>query len=589
MISLTKSGCLKQNLRICCSPVISRKCYCGFSKDPNLVCLLKSCKQVSEISQVHGFMIKSGLDQDPFTLSKLLAISIQDIEYAASIFRRIQNPNLFMFNTMLRCYSVSDYPKQAFVVFNNLRAQGTVFDQFSFVTALKACAREFSFGTGQGIHAIIIRSGHGLFINVKNILLHLYCVCGRIVNAHKLFDEFPHNNDTVSWNTLMGGYVQISRPIQTVELFKQMLSSGSKASTTTVLTVFSAAGNLGNFFVGESLHGYCIRIGYSSDLYVVTALINMYAETGHIDLGRKIFDAVAVKDIVLWNCLIDKYAKSGLVEEALVLLRLMKHKALKPNSSTLVGLLSACATSGTISVGRCMDNFIEEEGLMLDVVLGTALIDMYAKCGFLEKAIDIFERMECKDVKSWTTMISAFGVHGQARNAIRIFYRMEQEGCKPNEITFLVVLSACSHGGLVTEGMRCFEIMVCKYDFSPNIEHYGCIIDLLGRAGLLEDAHKFIKSLPIKSDATAWRALLSACRIFGYVSLSAIVQKELLELKDEHPTNSILISSTYAIAGRVPDHIRVQEKEELKIRSVGMEEKTTKEAGRSAIEMDSCR
>ncbi|KAF3431440.1 hypothetical protein FNV43_RR26171 [Rhamnella rubrinervis] len=560
----------------------------------DFISLLKSCKHISEVTQVHGFMVKSGHDHDPFTLSKLLASSIQEIEYAASIFDHIQNPNLFMFNTMLRGYSASDVPVQAFVVFNNSRAQGIMLDQFSFIATLKACAPQSDIRTGQVIHGIALRSGHRLFINVKNTLLHLYCICGRIGDAHKLFDEFPQENDLVSWNTLMGGYLYASQPFVVADFFRQICSSGLKASVTTVLNILSAAGDFGNYLGGESLHGFCIKFGFSSDLHVVTALIDMYAKTGHIDIAHRVFNEVTRKDVVLWNCLIDKYAKIGLVEEAVALLRLVKVEGLKPNSSTLAGLLSACAASGAVSVGRCINDYIEEEELVLDVVLGTALVDMYAKCGLLEKAIDIFERLVCKDVKSWTAMISGFGVHGQAENAIRLFCKMEEKGYRPNEVTFLAVLSACSHGGLVTEGMRYFDMMVSKYGLLPQIEHYGCIIDLLGRAGLLEEAHKLIKSLPIKDDATAWRALLSACRVFGYVALGERAKRVLIELNDEHPTNSMLISSTYAIAGRLPDLSMLQEMEEekvmkeVKFRSVRYKGKIMKEAGSSVIEMDSC-
>ncbi|OAY50083.2 hypothetical protein MANES_05G100116v8 [Manihot esculenta] len=171
----------------------------------------------------------------------------------------------------------------------------------------------------------------------------------------------------------------------------------------------------------------------------------------------------------------------------MALLQIMKLEGVKPNSSTLAGLLAACAAAGS-----CLNDYVEEEGLELDVVLGTALVDMFAKCGFLDKAIQIFENMEIKDVKSWTSMILGYGVHGQARNVVDLFYRMEEEGFRPNAVTFLGVLSACSHGGLVMEAMKCFEGMVQVYGFLPKIKHYGCMFDLLGRAGLLEEAHDFI-------------------------------------------------------------------------------------------------
>lgn len=453
-----------------------------------------------------------------------------------------------------------------------------ILDQFSFIPTLKACARELAYETGQGIHGVVVRSGHGLFTNVKNALLHFYCVCGRIGDAHQLFDEIPPKIDLVSWNTLLGGYLQVPQPTMVTCLFGEMCRKGLKFSTTTISSVLCAVGDLGNILGGVSLHGHCIKVGLCSDLNVATALIDMYANAGFIDLGHKIFYQVPKKDVVLWNCLIDGYARSGLLQESLSLLQLMKREQVKPNSSSLVGLLSACAAAGASSVGLCISNYVEEEQIALDAVLGTALVDMYCKCGFLEKAIDVFERMEIKDVKSWTAMISGYGVHGQAKNAIMIFHRMEVEGYRPNEVTFLAVLNACSHGGMVVEGISFLEKMVREYGFSPKVEHYGCMIDLLGRAGLLEEAHNLIKSLPIEGDATGWRALLAACRVYGNVDLGECVKRVLLEIFDEHPTDSILLSSTYAIAGRLPDYTRMQEIKE---------EKMMKEAGCSVIEMDS--
>ncbi|XP_021299857.1 pentatricopeptide repeat-containing protein At1g26900, mitochondrial [Herrania umbratica] len=559
-----------------------------------IIPVLRSCKQTSEISQIHGYVIRTGLDHDPFILSKLLvASSLLDVEYAASIFKQIHNPNLFMYNSILRGYSISDDPNQAFSVFNNLRAKdGILLDQFSFITTLKACSREFAIFNGQTIHGLALRSGHVFFINVKNTLLHFYSACRRIFYAHKLFDESPEVNDVVSWNSLMGGYLHVSKPDVVLALFREMCCSCLTASVTTFLTVLSAVGEAGDSLGGQSLHGHCLKVGFCFDSNLVSALIDMYAKTGNVSSGRRVFDEVVVKDVVLWNCMISKYAENCLLEESLALLRLMKVKQVKPNSATLVGLLSACAASGATSLGESIGSYVEEEGLPLDAVIGTALVDMYAKCGVLDKAIDIFERMESKDVKSWTAMIAGYGVHGWALDAIRVFYRMEEAGCRPNEVSFLAVLSACSHGGLVMEGMKCFERMGQEYGIMPKIEHYGSIIDLFGRAGLLEEAHNFIKRLPIKSDATAWRALLSACRVYGNVELGECVKSILVAFDNEqHPTDSILLSSTYAIAGRLPDQTRMQvlEKDMFKragIRPAGKEDKIMKQAGYSTIEMD---
>ncbi|KAK6131360.1 hypothetical protein DH2020_034901 [Rehmannia glutinosa] len=461
----------------------------------DLISLLQSCEQASQTAQIHGLMLKTGLDQVPFPLSKLLAqVSMQDIPYAASIFKHIESPNLYMFNTMLRGHSVNDDPRKGLILFNYMRAenhsQHFLLDQFTFVSVLKSCSRLLEVWAGLCVHTVVLKSGFDVFLNVKNALLHFYCVCGRIEDAHQLFDELGELRDLVS-------------------------------------------------------------------------------------------TCVLPQDVVLWNCLIDGYAKSGLLEEALELLRLMKHYCIKPNSSTLACLLSACSASGSLAIGQYVHSYIEEQHLVLDVILGTSIVDMYAKSGLLEKAIDVFDRMECKDVMSWTAMISAYGVHGQASRAITLFHKMEEEGFSPNEVTFLAVLNSCSHGGLVAEGMGCFRRMVEVYKLMPKIEHYGCLVDLLGRAGLLDEAYELIKGLPVERDATGWRALLGACRVYGNVDLAERVKRELEQINEEHPADSLALTSTYAVAGIIPDYSCVLER---KMKEMDHDQSVKKEAGCSTIE-----
>ncbi|XP_010066922.2 pentatricopeptide repeat-containing protein At1g26900, mitochondrial [Eucalyptus grandis] len=546
-----------------------------FGSDHSLVSLLKSCNTLSEISQIHGYMVKTGLDRDRFSLSKLLASSVAHTGYAASIFNSSQSPNLFMFDTIIRGYSIGDDPQRALAMFNDLRTQGILLDRFSFVTTLKACSRVEALGFGRGVHGIVLRSGHGSFVEVKNSLLQFYGVCSRIGDARQLFDEFPQENDLVSWNTLMGGYITAFKPSLAIELFRRMIWSGLRGSATTMLNVLNASSDVGNLPGVETIHGHCIKTGFSLKLNVATALIDTYAKVGNIHAGRKIFNEMDQKDAAVWNCLIQRYARYGLVEESVELLNLMKLENVVPNSSTLAGLFSACDASTASSIGKYICESIDEEELCADAVIGTALVDMYAKCGLLEKAAGIFNRMRDKDVKSWTAIISALGNHGQAAESLRLFHQMEKEGHKPNEVTFLAVLSACSHGGLVMEAMNCFQKMVWEYGFSPKIEHYGCIVDVLGRAGMLKEAHDLIKNLPVKADATAWRALLGACRVYGNVELGEDVKRTLSETYRQHPADAILLSSTYAAAGRLPT---IATTEELK----GQEE-TVKEAGRSHI------
>ncbi|KAF5189854.1 Pentatricopeptide repeat-containing protein [Thalictrum thalictroides] len=551
-----------------------QRAYSSLSEHEKLISLLNSCTQTSEITLVHGHMIKTGLDILPFPLSKLLASAIVDINYAAKIYKEINNPNLFMFNTLLRGYSISGKPKEAFLVFNTLRAKGIFLDEFSFICTLKACARDMAVDTGLAIHGVVFQSGFEFFLNVRNTLLHFYSVCRKIGDAHQLFDMFPQKRDLVSWNTLMGGYLKISQPVAVLDLFKQMRTFGLDLSITTILTVLSACGDLRNFWEGEALHSYCIKRGFCSEMNLVTAIIAMYAKSGFMGSARKIFDGVSQKDVVLWNCIIEGYLENGLLEESICLLRQMKWEGMKPNSATLAGLLRTCAESGALAIGESIHGFIEEELLVVDEVLGTALLDMYSKCGFVGKAVDVFEQMQSKDVRAWTAMITGYGINGQGMDAIRLFEKMEAVGVMPNEITFLALLNACSHCGLVTEGKYCFERMIRVYDFLPAIQHYGCMIDLLGRAGLLEDGYELIKSLPIERDTRAWRALLAACRVHGDAELGEIAKRTLEQLNDEHPTDTILLLNSYAIHGRWDDIAKMTGKQPMR-----------KERGWSSIEM----
>lgn len=434
-------------------------------------------------------------------------------------------------------------------------SQDFVFDQFTFVSVLKCCSHLLELRAGLGVHTVALKSGSGTLLNVMNALLHFYCVCGRTEDARQLFDEMGLMKDLVSWNTLMGGYLYVEEYSLVLDLFKLLWRDSFGASVTTILNVVSAAGQLLNVLLGESIHGFCFKVGFLSNLNVVAALISMNGKHSRMHSARQIFDEIYVKrDVVLWNCLIDGYARSHLLEEAMEVLRLMKDYRVQPNSSTVVGLLSACSASGALGIGEYVRGIVEKEQLQLDAVLGTAIVDMYAKSGLLEMAANVFERMENKDVKSWTAMISGCGVHGQADQSVALFRRMEEEGVVPNDVTFLTVVHACSHGGLVREGLSCFRKMVEVYKLKPRIEHYGCMIDLLGRAGLLEEAYELIKALPVERDATAWRALLGACRVYGHVELAERVKEELGEMDENHAADSLSLAGAYVAAGMVADH-----------------------------------
>ncbi|PKU61238.1 pentatricopeptide repeat-containing protein At1g26900, mitochondrial [Dendrobium catenatum] len=542
--------------------------------------LLRSCTAVSDLHRIHAAMIKTGIDLLPFPAAKLLAsAALLDFDHAFSLFRLLPSPTLFSFNSILRAHSLAPDPnlQETLSIFNSIRARALSLDQFSFITALKVCSRILAIATGEQLHCLVAKAGFDYFLNLRNMLLHFYCVCGRVADAQQLFDQLPHIKDAVSFSTLMGGYLRISQPGKVVAFLRDMFYCSMELSPAIIVTAFSAF--IDGNYSGEPLHGYCVKSGLSTEPNVSTAVATMYTKDGMMELARKVFDEMTNRDVVIYNCIMDGYAKEGSLDDCLVLLQKMKGDGVNSNAATLLGPLAACASSGALSIGRHIHGYAKEEKLEIQASLGTALVDMYVKNGCLEEAILVFNQMQDRDVKAWTAMIMGFAVHGRSEEALRLFDEMEESGVRPNEVTLLAVLSACSHGGLLGLGKDYFKRVVLEYRLCPGIKHYGCIIDLLGRAGFLQEAYELVKSLPYGGDAMAWRALLAASRVHGEIRIGKLARETLAAMGEEHPTDSILLSSSYAYAGRWEEARKVMDLE-----LVG-EETMSKVAGCSSIEM----
>ncbi|KAF8679210.1 hypothetical protein HU200_045980 [Digitaria exilis] len=423
---------------------------------------------------------------------------------------------------------------------------------------------------GEQLHALVLRYGFLDVVSLRNVLCHFYCNCGSMVDARKVFEEMTER-DAISWNTLIGGYARAEDVHRAVEMFTAMRWSEMDVNVTAVITL------IGCGWRGDSVHGFCVKAGLSSDVKVAAAMVRMYVREGNVECSSKVFHETARRDLVLCNCMVDGYAKAGRIQDAMDLIDRMRQSGMRPSSGTLVGVLSACGSSGELPAGRRIHELAEEAGLELDTTLGTALMDMYFKCGCPDEATAVFDAMRDKDVKAWTAMIMGFGVNGQPGAAISLFCRMEEEGVAPNEVTFLALLSTCSHGGLVQEGKEFFQRMVRHHGLSPSLEHYGCVIDLLGRAGRLDEAYELIRSTASWGDAMGWRTLLAACRVHGNVKLGRIVQAQLDAMGHYHPSDVIQLSNTFASEGRWEEIARLRDLEEQKV-SV-----ENKEAGCSSI------
>lgn len=346
-------------------------------------------------------------------------------------------------------------------------------------------------------------------------------------------------------------------------LFKRLVNRGYPCPNTfTIAFVLKACSNISAFEEGQQVHTRLLRSGFGSSLFVQTALVNFYAKCEMIGLAKMVFDEIPERNLVAWSTMISGYAKVGLVNEALDLFREMQKMGVEPDKVTLVSVISACAILGSLDIGRWVHAYMEKQMIDTDLELSTALVNMYAKCGCIERANKVFHEMPVKDTKAWSTMIVGFAINGLSDDALEAFARMEKAKVRPNHVTFVGVLSACAHGGLVSEGWRFWSRML-EYGIQPFMEHYSCMVDLLCRASFVDEACNLVEELSIPPNPVIWRTLLVGCKKNRMLGRGEIVAEQLLELEPLNADNYILLSNLYASVSQWEkmSHVRKKMKE----------------------------
>ncbi|XP_010252400.1 PREDICTED: pentatricopeptide repeat-containing protein At1g31430 [Nelumbo nucifera] len=567
---------------------------------------LQNCKSMKELKQIQSQIFRVGLHQNRDALNKLMVFCTDpnsgNLRYAERIFSYIQEPCLFIFNLMIKTFAKKGNFRKVLLLFNRLREDDLSPDNFTYPFVLKAigCLRAVS--EGRNIHGFIVKTGFEFDSYVRNSLMDMYAEMGDMETLRRLFEEMSQR-DAISWNVLISGYVKSGRFDDALSVFQQMKQqSFVRPDEATVVSTLSACVALGNVELGKEIHLYIDRelefttvirnalldmyskCGYLSlarqifdempDKNVIswTSMVSGYVNCGQLDEARELFDRTPVRDVILWTAMINGYVQYNQFDKALTLFREMQMKRVKPDKFTLVALLTGCAQLGALEQGKWIHGYIDENMVTIDAIVGTALIDMYAKCGCIEKSIEIFKRIEEKDRASWTAIICGLAMNGQTTKALELFSEMKLVGVKPDDITFIGVLSACSHGGLVEEGRRHFDSMRKLYQIEPKLEHYGCFIDLLGRAGLLNEAEEFIEKIPsdnIGIVVPLWGALLGACRIHGNVEMGERVARHLDGIESNNSGVHTLLANIYAAADRWEDVTKVRKKmKELGIKKV---------------------
>ncbi|XP_050214845.1 pentatricopeptide repeat-containing protein At2g03880, mitochondrial [Mercurialis annua] len=418
-------------------------------------------------------------------------------------------------------------------------------DSFSYCDLIKCCLAKNAIEQGKQVHKHLFSNGHRPNVFILNSLLNMYVKFNLLDDAREVFDKMPERN-VVSWTTMVSAYANAKLNIQALEFLILMFREGVRPNMYTFSSVLRACDGLVN--LGQ-VHGVIVKSGLDSDVYVRSALIDSYSKWGECESALRVFDEMVTGDLIVWNSIIAGFAQNNDGDEALYLFKRMTRDGFRANQATLTSVLRACTGLALLELGRQLHVHVFKHDR--DLILNNALLDMYCKCGSLEDANHVFSRMMTeKDVISWSTMIAGLAQNGYSSEALKLFESMKLSGTKPNYITIVGVLFACSHAGLLEAGWYYFRSMKNLYGIEPVREHYGCMIDLLGRAGKLDDAVGLINEMECEPDAVTWRTLLGACRVHKDVDLAIHAAKQILRLDPKDAGAYILMSNIYANAQR---------------------------------------
>lgn len=556
----------------------------GKSPDRNVFpSLLKTCARLSDLrlgEAVHGCVIRLGLDSDLFTGNALMSMYAKmDSLDAWNVLDGGSEPKRFFGfdKDLIKTETPFGLIQDSDQMFEAFGKEGDISNK-NLRNELACSSGGTGVSYGTEIRSAIVDQKAIVKDVVKN---QLECngeetIKGRRKNGalladsvRKVFELMPIR-DVVSWNTVIGGYVQNRMYGEALMTVREMGKANLKPDSYTLSSVLPISAQYVDVMKGKEIHGYAIRHGFDRDVFIGSSLIDMYANCTRLEDSYTVFRLSPQKDSVSWNAMIAVCVQNGSFDNGLKLFREMLMADVEPVPVSFSSIMPACAHLTTLCLGKQLHGYIIRRGFHDNIYVASSLMDMYAKCGNIRIASWIFDNMEFRDTISWTAMIMAYASHGHANDAISLFTKMEIDGIKPNSGSFLAVLTACNHGGLVDEAWRYFKIMTQSYGISPGLEHYAAVSDVLGRTGRLNEAYKFISNMHIEPTGTVWSVLLSACRVHRNVELAEKVAKQILNIDPHHVTCYVLLSNVYIAARRWIDAAKLR----VTMRKKGLKKKT---------------
>ncbi|MCO5559087.1 hypothetical protein L7F22_012679 [Adiantum nelumboides] len=527
---------------------------------PNAVtyaCILKACGVLGALDkgkQIHDEVLKQGLLEHDVVLSTALVdmyVKCGAVLQAESVLNKLPSRNVISWNALITGYAQKGQGQQALECLKQMRFEGILPDAVTYICVLKACAAIGAIDKGKQIHDEILKQGlleHDTVVG--NALVDMYAKCGALSQAQSVLEKLPLR-DVVSWNALITGYAQKGQGQQAVDCFEQMQCEGIQPDNVTYVSILKACAVIGAADKGKKIHDEIWKQGLLKHNVVVgTALVDMYARCGALPKARSVLQKLPTRDVVCWSALIGGYAKEGESQRALECFKQMQSEGIRPNAVTYVCILNACAVVGALDEGKKIHDEVLEDGLLEhNILLGNALVDMYAKCGALAQARSVLEKLPSRNVVSWSTLIAGYAQKGQGQQALECFEQMQHENILPDLATIHCLLNLCSHLGLVEKGQELFDNMEAVYGLKPDVECFTCIVDLLGRAGHLVRAVELIQGMPFSANSSIWHCLLGACLKWVDVNIGTWAFQQAVVLDKCDGVAYVLMVNIFAAAG----------------------------------------
>jgi pentatricopeptide repeat protein len=524
-----------------------------------LVYISQICKRKRDLvsaTQLLEYVHNNGLGFNATIGNHLVPMLVEcgNIASAQKVFDELIHKNVHSWTVLISGYIRFGYIQRALCLYVNMIESGVYPSSYTLVALLKACT---NLKDVQIIYVEIAERSLEKDVFVGSTLIDTYCKFQGLIEAQTVFDNLPSRN-VVSWTALISGYSDCGFSQQALHCYNQMVLQGLPSNDITLICTLKACGNLKNLEKGQEMHTDIVLKGFSKDLFIESALVDMYAKCGALPEAKEVFYNIPMQDAAAWNALIAGFVEYGPIHEALNCFDTMQENGIYRDEYTLIYGLKASGTIGAVDKGQNVHEEIVIKGFDVDIFIGNTLVDMYAKYGIMADGKNVFDKLQVRDVISWNAMIKGHSTNHEATLAIHYFECMQEEGVVPDAITFTCILSACKHAKFVNKGKLYFKLMTWKYGIVPSIDHFTCLVDLLGRAGDLDEAERFLETTVNPQSRDMWLALLSACKRCSEVQLGFRCFQRCIAIDQTCSTPYVLMASLYVMDGRHDDAHKIE-------------------------------